>query len=194
MKLEKLFNESVEKLKDLGAKIKDIDIPELKLAKYAGFVTATSEAGANYYNSLKTDLNKHAQDVRAFLLTGSIVTGTQYIRAQKARRTLVNGLKEGFKEVDVLLGPTIPITTPKFDEENWENQAIDVVEKVLPFTVPANLAGIPAFSVPMGLDSKGLPTGMQFFGKNFTEKQLLQIGKAWEQTKPIDYSQVELEN
>jgi aspartyl-tRNA(Asn)/glutamyl-tRNA(Gln) amidotransferase subunit A len=192
--VEKLFDESVEKLKDLGAEIKDIEMPELNLAKFAGLVTATSEAGANYYNSLKTDLDKHAQDVRGFLLAGSILTGTQYIRAQKARRVLVNGYKEAFKEVDVILGPTIPITTPAFDEENWAEQAIDVVEKVLPFTVPANLAGIPAFSVPMGLDSKGLPTGMQFFGKNFSEKQLLQIGKAWETTEPLDYSKIDLKN
>lgn len=192
--VEKLFNESVEKLKDLGAEVKDIEVPELKLAKYAGLVTATSEAGANYYSSLKTNLDKIAQDVRGFLLAGSVLTGTQYIRAQKARRKLVMGLKKAFEDVDVILGPTIPITTPKFDEENWEDQAIDVVEKVLPFTVPANLAGIPAFSVPMGLDSKGLPTGMQFFGKNFTEKQLLQIGKAWETTDPIDYNQVEVNN
>lgn len=190
--VEQLFNESVEKLKDLGAEVTDIEIPELKLATFAGLVTATSEAGANYFNSLQEDLDKHAQDVRAFLMTGSILTGTQYIWAQKARTKLVTAFKEAFKDVDVILGPTIPMTTPKFDEENWVEQAIDVVEKVLPFTVPANLTGLPSFSVPMGLDSNGLPTGMQFFGKNFSEKQLLQVGKAWETTEPLNYDDVNI--
>lgn len=190
--VEKLFNESVEKLKDLGAEVKDIEMPELNLAIFAGLVTATSESGANYFNSLQKEPEKHAQDVRAFLMTGSVLTGTQYIWAQKVRRKLTNAFKEAFKDVDVILGPTIPITTPAFDEENWVEQAIDVVEKVAPFTVPANLTGLPSFSVPMGLDSKGLPTGMQFYGKNFSEKQLLQVGKAWETTEPLNYDDVNI--
>lgn len=184
--VEKLFDESVEKLKNLGAEIKDIDIPELNLAKFSGLTTALAESGANYLNSLREQPEEHAQDVRALLMAGSVLTGAQYIRAQKARRMLTNAFKKAFEDVDIILGPTIPICTPAFEEE-WAEQALEVVEKVLPFTVPANLTGLPALSVPMGLDSKGLPAGMQFFGKNLSEKQLLQAAKAWETTEPLNY-------
>lgn len=187
--VERLFDDSVEKLKRLGAEITELDIPELEMAKFAGLVTALSESGANYLSSLRNEPEKHAQDVRALLMAGSVVTGTQYVRAQQARRMLAQAFGEAFEEVDVLLGPTIPICTPAF-EKDWAGQALDVVEKVLPFTVPANLTGVPALSVPMGLDSQGLPAGMQFFGKNFTEKQLLKVAKAWEGTEPLEYDQI----
>lgn len=186
--VEKLFDKSIEKFKELGAEIKDIEIPELNLAKFAGLTTAVSESGANYFESLRDNPEVHAQDVRSLLMTGSILTGTQYIRAQKARRTLATAFNKAFEEVDLILGPTIPIQTPVLDENNWVEQAIDVVEKVLPFTVPANLTGVPALSMPMGLDSKGVPTGMQFFGKNLSEPLLLQAAHAWETTDPIDYN------
>ena len=55
------------------------------------------------------------------------------------------------------------------------------------FTAPANLTGTPSLSVPMGLCSKGLPTGMQFIGNHLTEKQLFQVGHAWEQTNPLSF-------
>lgn len=186
--VERLFTESIDKLTNLGASVHDIEIPELNMAKYAGLVTALSESGANYLDSLQTQPEAHAQDVRALLMAGSVVSGTHYVRAQQARRKLARAFQEAFHQVDVVLGPTIPMQTPAF-EEHWEMQALDVVEKVLPFTVPANLAGIPALSVPMGLDNSGLPTGMQFFGRNFTEQQLLRVARAWETTDPISYGE-----
>lgn len=56
------------------------------------------------------------------------------------------------------------------------------------FTAPANLTGMPALAVPMGLDANGVPAGMQFIGNHLSEKQLLQAAKDWETTEPIHYS------
>lgn len=184
--IEKLFNESVEKLKGLGAEIQEIDIPELNLSKFAGLVTALSEAGANYYDSMQKDPQVHAEDIRALLASGSLISGTQYIKAQQARRELSEAFTRAFENLDIMVAPTIPIRTPKF-EEDWVKLNLEVVEKILPFTVPANVTGKPALSVPMGLDSDGLPTGMQFIGPGLSEKRLLQAAKAWETTEPISY-------
>lgn len=103
-----------------------------------------------------------------------MLKGTQYICAQRARRLLPKAFSRAVEKYDVILGSTIPIKTPKFDKENWVTQAIDVIEKVKPFTVPANL------------------TGFQFFGKNFSEHELLKVAKAWESTEPISYDPIKL--
>lgn len=190
--VERLFNESIEKLKELGAKVYDIELPELKFAKFAGFATALSESGANYYDSLRDNPNNHAKDVRALMSTGSLISGTQYVKAQQARREMAEGFNRAFEDVDVVLAPTYAGQTPRFDEENWVDQALNVAERALPVTVPANLTGRPALSVPMGLDQDGVPAGMQFIGPGLSEKQLLQVGRAWESTNPIDYSQIAL--
>lgn len=191
--VERLFDESVSKLKDLGAEVKEIEIPELELTQFAGQVTPIAEAGTNYFNELKSEPENIAQDVRAFLMAGSVVTGQQYVRAQKARRLQGQAFEEAFKEVDVILGPTIPIQVPAFKSESeLPEQAIDVVQDVLPFTVPGNMLGLPVLSVPMGLDKDGLPTGMQFFGRPLSEEKLLQVAKAWETTQPISYDNIVL--
>lgn len=190
--VEENFDKAISKLEELGASVEEFEMPELDMTFFAGQVTALTESAANYYTSLKEQPEVHAQDVRSFLLAGTLLNGTQYIRAQKIRRIMAQAFAKAFEKYDVILGPTIPIKTPAFDEENWASQAIEVVEKVKPFTVPANLTGLPAISVPMGLDQDGLPTGMQFFGPNFSEHKLLQVANAWDTTNPTDFDKVQI--
>jgi len=57
----------------------------------------------------------------------------------------------------------------------------------MPFTVPVNLTGTPSLAVPMGLDQRGMPVGMQFIGNHLSEHQLLQVGYAWEQVNPFQF-------
>ncbi|MCZ0717551.1 amidase [Aerococcus kribbianus] len=187
----RLFNHSLEKLQESGAEITEFDMPELEVTQFAGQVTPIAEAGANYFDELKNQPENIAKDVRAYLMAGSVVTGQQYVRAQKARRLQALAWNEAFKEYDVILGPTIPIQTPAFrSEDQLPEQAIDVVKAVQPFTVPGNMTGLPVISLPMGLDKDGLPTGMQFFGRPLSEERLLQIAKAWENTQPITYDSI----
>jgi aspartyl-tRNA(Asn)/glutamyl-tRNA(Gln) amidotransferase subunit A len=184
--IEKLFNRAITTLKGLGAEITELMIPELSLATFSGYVTATGEGATIHHEWLQTHLGDYAADSRALLLSGSLLPTPKYLRAQQARRRLTEAFNEAFKSVDAILGPTTPITTPAF-REDWVNQNLEVVQNVLPFTVPANLTGIPSLSVPMGLDSKGLPAGMQFMGNHFSERLLFQIGSAWESTNPLSF-------
>ncbi|RKQ28179.1 amidase [Oceanobacillus halophilus] len=182
--VERLFTKAIENLKYLGAQVRVIDIPELSMATFSSYATVTGEASAYHHKWLQTYPEYYSADIRTFFLTGTLTNTPQYIQAQQARRKIVKAFQQAFLEVDVLLGPTIPITTPAYSK-NWLEQNLGVVKRTLPFTSPVNLTGTPAISVPMGIDRSGLPVGMQFIGNHLSEKQLLQIGSAWERTKPL---------
>lgn len=182
--VETLFHHAIKLLKSLGAEIKEIEIPELAMATYSGYVTVTGEASAFHSKWLKTRSEDYSVDIRSFFLSGTLTNAPQYIKAQAARRKMVEAFDQAFERVDLLLGPTIPITTPRF-AENWIKQNLDVIRRCLPFTVPVNLTGVPSLSVPMGIDSKGLPVGMQLIGNHLSEKRLLQVGSTWEDVHPL---------
>ncbi|GIO22026.1 amidase [Oceanobacillus sp. J11TS1] len=182
--IERLFKDAIETLSYLGAQIKEIEIPELSLSTFSGYVTVTGEASAFHQKWLQTQPEDYSTDIRTFFLAGALTNTPQYIQAQQARRKMVKGFQKAFKEFDILLGPTIPITTPAYSEY-WVDQNLDVIRRCLPFTAPVNLTGTPSLSVPMGLDQRGLPVGMQFIGNHLSEKQLLQVGNIWESTDPL---------
>ena len=100
-----------------------------------------------------------------------------YLKAQKVRTLIKRDFVDAFEKVDVLLTPTAP--SAAFAQ--GENMA-DPVQMYLNdiFTVPASMAGVPALSVPVGLDSKGLPLGLQIIGRHFDEETVLSVGGALE--------------
>ncbi|WP_163971837.1 amidase [Oceanobacillus halotolerans] len=182
--VEKLFKHAMTTLQYLGAEIREIVIPELSMSTFAGLLTVTGEASAFHHKWLQTHSDAYSADIRTFFLAGSLTNTSQYVKAQQARRKMVKGIHKAFEDVDIILGPTIPITTPAF-KEKWVEQNLEVIRRCLPFTAPVNLTGVPSLSVPMGLDRKGLPVGMQFIGNHLSEKQLLQVGNTWEATEPL---------
>ncbi|QKY71000.1 amidase [Lentibacillus sp. CBA3610] len=184
--VEKLLQNAITTLKSLGAEISEIVIPQISMSTFAGYSIVGGEASTYHHEWLQTHPEYYAADNRIFLLSGALTNSPQYVRAQQARRKMVEAFQKAFDEVDILLGPTIPISTPAF-AQNWVQQNLDVIRRCLPFTVPVNLTGVPGLSVPMGLDSRGLPTGMQFIGNHLSEQQLLQVGYAWESVEPFQF-------
>lgn len=182
--IETLFHQAISTLSSLGAEVREIEIPELNMSTFAGYTILTGEAAAINKSMLQSQPEDYAPDARAILLSGALTTSPQYVKAQQVRRKLVESFEKAFDDVDVILGPTVPITTPAY-EENWVEQNLQVIERCIPFTSPANLTGLPSLSVPMGRCSKGLPTGMQFIGNHLSEQRLLQVGHAWEETEPL---------
>lgn len=182
--VEKLFREAVVKLEQLGAKIMELDIPELTMSAFANYVITTGEASSYHYEQLQKNYDEFADDVRIFFNTGVITNTPQYVRAQQVRRKLTEAFKQAFEKVDILIAPTIPIV-PKPFAENWVEQNLSITEQCMPFTSPANNTGTPSLSVPIGLASNGMPVGMQLIGPHFSEKLLLQAGARWEETNPL---------
>lgn len=191
--IEKLFNHAVTTIKGLGAKIIEMELPELSMSTFAGYTTASVEGGAINHTLLQTQPQDYAEDSRALFLAGVLTESPRYLKAQSARRMLANAFKKAFEDVDIILAPTVPFTTPPF-KEDWVTQNLEVVRHGLPFTIPANLSGIPSMSVPMGLCSSGLPAGMQIMGNHLSEKMILQVGSAWEKTNPLPLRYDEIEN
>lgn len=190
--IETLFGKARKTLEDLGAEVREIDIPELSMSSFAGQVTATGEAAAYNYSMIQEDAGQYPQDVRVLLSAGTVSSTSQYLKAQQARRKLADAFQNAFEEVDVLLGPTLPITTPEIAKDETK-QNLQVIQRGLPFTVLANLIGVPSLAVPMGLSSDGMPAGMQFIGSHLSEEKLMQVGSAWENTNPISVGYVEIE-
>ncbi|MCR1832988.1 amidase family protein [Oceanobacillus caeni] len=184
--VEKLFRKAISTLKSLGAELREIELPPFSMATFSGYITVIGEASTFHYEWLKTRSEDYGADNRIFLLSGTLTNTPQYVEAQQARRKIVEAFHNAFKDIDVMIGPTIPITTPAF-ARNWVDQNLEVIRRCLPFTVPVNLTGTPSLAVPMGFDSRGLPVGMQIIGNHLSEKQLLQVGHAWESINPLQF-------
>src|SRR5699024_4358490 len=133
--VEQLFQQAIATLRSLGAEIKEIVIPELTMSTFAGYATVTGEASTLHHKWLQTNSKDYSADIRTFFLAGALTNTAQYVQAQQTRRKMVEAFHKAFKDVDILLGPTIPIATQAFSE-NWLNQNLDVIGQCLPFTSP----------------------------------------------------------
>ncbi|MFV0321810.1 MAG: Asp-tRNA(Asn)/Glu-tRNA(Gln) amidotransferase subunit GatA [Alphaproteobacteria bacterium] len=202
------LNEEVKKewekgaawLKEQGAEIVDISLPHTQYALATYYIIAPAEASANlsrydgvryglrvagdsldemYLNTRKKGFGKEVQKrimIGTYVLSAGFYDA-YYIRAQKVRRLIKQDFEKAFEKVDAILTPTAP--TAAFAIDNAPKDAVTMYLNDV-FTVPISLAGLPAMSVPSGLNSDGLPLGLQIIGKQFDEVTVLKVGKAIE--------------
>jgi aspartyl-tRNA(Asn)/glutamyl-tRNA(Gln) amidotransferase subunit A len=113
---------------------------------------------------------------------GRLITGPDYLKAEQYRRVLMDDFRRHFADLDVIVGPTMPLTAWRQGE--WEVTVGGEPESVLAaswrLTYPYNLTGLPAISVPCGFDRAGLPIGLQIAGKPFDESMVLRVAHAYE--------------
>lgn len=186
---------------NLGAEIIEIDLKLQPLWVPCYYVIACAEASSNLsrYDGIRFGHRSKSASTLIELITNSrsegfgnevkrrILTGTHvlssgffdayYLHAQKVRRLIRDELITILNSVDVILGPTTPTTAFKLGEkidDPIQNYLADV------FTVAANLAGLPAISIPTGFENK-LPIGLQLMGKHFSESRLLAIAHHYQQ-------------
>ena len=129
-------------------------------------------------------------EVKRRILIGTYVLSTgyydaYYIKAQKVRQLIKNDFDQSFKKVDAILTPSTPSAAFKIGEK--KNDPISMYLNDI-FTVPVNLAGIPAISIPAGNDSNNYPLGLQLIGKTLDEQKLLNIAFAVE--KKLNFKQI----
>ncbi len=184
---------AVETFKSMGATVEEVSIPHTKYVVSAYYLIASSEASSNlarfdgirygYKAEGAETLEEHYKKTRAEgfgdevkrrILLGTFVLSSghydqHYIRAQKLRSIIEDEMKGIFKEYDLIIGPTTP--TAAYDlGEKADNQLKMYKDDIL--TVPANLTGMPALSIPSGLASSGRPIGLQLIGDHFDEKKI----------------------
>ena len=196
------YDNAVEVLEKKGATIVDINLEYAKYSLATYYIIATAEASSNLgrYDGIRyghrteefedlTDLYTKSrtegfgEEVKRRIMLGTYVLSSGYYdayykRAQQVRTLIIKDFQKAFEACDAIIVPTAPNTAFKFGEKT-KNPIEMYLEDI--FTVPVNIAGLPAISVPGGFDSKGMPIGIQFIANAFDEEKLLQIAYTFEQ-------------
>jgi aspartyl-tRNA(Asn)/glutamyl-tRNA(Gln) amidotransferase subunit A len=196
-----LAREAAKELERQGAKVVSISLPNVGLSVPAYYVIAPAEASSNLsrFDGVRygyrcqdpvdlMDLYKRSRsegfgaEVQRRILIGTYALShgyydAYYLRAQKVRRLIRDDFVRAFKKVDVILGPTTPETA--FPLGAKQNSPLTMYMTDI-FTIAANLAGLPAMSMPAGMVDK-LPVGVQLIGNYFREGQLLNVAHRYQQ-------------
>ncbi len=199
--IEQTINAVVEWLEKEGATVTDVDLPHADYAIATYYILATAEASSNLarYDGMRYGLRDRAEaleetyrhirsqgfgeEVKRRIMLGTYVLSSGYYeayysKAQKVRRLIKSDFDRAFSEVDALLLPTTPSTA--FEIGSKLDDPLQMYLSDI-YTVPANLAGLPALSIPVGTDGQGLPIGLQIMAKPFAEETILQLGQYIEQ-------------
>ena len=196
------LEKAIEKYKELGAKVEEVslDIATYALATY--YIIACAEASSNlgrfdgirygYRSPEAKDLKEifkksrsegFGPEVKRRIILGTYVLSSGYYdayykKAQQARTLVMNKFNKVFEEYDVILTPTSPVTA--FDIGSKSENPLEMYLADI-CTVSVNIAGLPGISIPCGVDSEGLPIGMQLIGNKFQEETILNAAYTYEQ-------------
>ena len=181
--VERATEKALDDLAQAGATIHEFKLPLLEYGLGAIYAIELSSSTAYHDASLRAGRVAHYEpDVRLLVEMGRLVTGPDYLLAEQFRSLLMQAYCKVFETVDVVIGPTTPITAWKRGE--WNVQVAGQAESVLAaywrFTYPYNLTGLPAISVPCGFDRDGLPIGLQIAARPFDEATVLRVAHAYE--------------
>lgn len=170
-----------------GASVSDVALPILEYGLAAIFAIELSSSTAYHAANLASGVVAAlTPDVRLLVEMGRLVTGPDYLKAEQLRRVLIGDVARLFEDVDVIVGPTCPLTAWPIGEWTVEvgNEPESVLAASWRLTYPWNLAGIPSISVPCGFDRDGLPIGLQIAAKLFDEATVFRAAHAYEQAHP----------
>ena len=196
--IDELWKKGMDYLKDAGAIIKNISLPHTMYALPAYYIVAPAEASSNLarYDGVKyghrskgsnliemyenTRSEGFGDEVKRRILIGTYVLSSgyydaYYLKAQKVRQLIKNDFDQAFKDVDAILTPSTPSAAFKMGDKKDDPVSMYLNDV---FTVPVNLAGLPAISVPSGYDKNKLPLGLQLIGKPFDEQTILNLSLA----------------
>ena len=198
--IDALWARGVEWLKEAGCEIVDVSLPHTKYALPAYYIIAPAEASSNLarYDGMRygarvegaalndvyelTRAEGFGDEVKRRILIGTYVLSAgyydaYYLKALKVRRRIADDFDQAFQRVDALLTPTAPSAAFGLGDNSADPVAMYLNDI---FTVTVNLAGLPALSVPGGLDVDGLPLGLQLIGRALDEGTLFSLGGALE--------------
>jgi aspartyl-tRNA(Asn)/glutamyl-tRNA(Gln) amidotransferase subunit A len=197
---ERCIRDALAVYEKLGATLVEVSLPNLGLSVPAYYVVAPAECSSNLarFDGVRfghrakdpkdlMDLYKRSRgegfgaEVKRRIMTGTYVLSAgyydaYYLKAQKVRRLIANDFEQAFAQVDVVMGPTTP--TPAFELGSKTSDPITMYLNDI-YTIGANLAGLPAMSIPCGF-VQNLPVGLQLIGRHFAEERLLSAAHAYQ--------------
>ncbi|MGZ4125376.1 MAG: Asp-tRNA(Asn)/Glu-tRNA(Gln) amidotransferase subunit GatA [Actinomycetota bacterium] len=191
---------AVDRLEGLGATVGEVSLPHTEYALSAYYLIAPSEASSNLarYDGVRYGLRVDGSDsiemmtktrgagfgaeVKRRIMLGTYALSAGYYeayygQAQKVRTLIIRDYQRAFESFDAVISPTSPTTAFKIGERTGDPLAMYLSDV---FTIPANLAGVPAISIPCGLDETGLPVGLQVAAPALGESMVLRVARALE--------------
>lgn len=198
--VEKSVKKAVQTFQDLGATVVDVHLPHMKYAVAVYYIVAVAEASSNLgrFDGVRYGARVESQNLKEMyfetrnqgfgdeakrrILLGTFVLSAgyydaYYLKGLKVRTLIKQDFDQVFQKVDVILGPTAP--TPPFKIGEKMDDPLSMYLSDI-YTISANLAGVPAISVPCGFSSKNLPIGLQLTAKPFDEETLFRAASAYE--------------
>jgi aspartyl-tRNA(Asn)/glutamyl-tRNA(Gln) amidotransferase subunit A len=172
---------AIARLQTLGAEVKPVKVPDIAALNAVGRVILLCEASALLEPHL-ADRGQFGADVLALLDQGRLLPATDYIHAQRLRKSMQRKFAQVWSGVDCLIVPTTPNTAPRVGDTTvkLDGREEDVRLATTRLVRSLNLLGLPALSIPCGLSGEGLPIGLQIVGPPFEEALLLRVGAAME--------------
>ena len=181
--VERAVRDAIGVLESLGAEVTEVSFPMFNDSQAISGAILMAEAAAYHRDLLATDGDKLYAPVRVRLEAGLFVSAADYLRAQQARSLFDRQARELLEQVDLLAGPTEPVTAPPLLAERVQagEYQIGTTGALTQYTRPYNLTGFPAISVPCGFSEAGLPMALQLAGRPFDELTVLRAAHAYEQ-------------
>ncbi len=200
--VKKELTKAIETYKELGAEVEEFSLDVAKYALATYYIIACAEASSNLgrfdgirygyrtkeFSNLKEIYKKSrsegfGDEVKRRIILGTYVLSSGYYdayykKAQQVRTLVSNEFSKAFEKYDVILTPTSPVTAFNIGEKS--NNPLEMYLADI-CTVSINIAGVPAISIPCGVDSEGMPVGMQLIGNKFEEEKILNVAYTFEQ-------------
>jgi aspartyl-tRNA(Asn)/glutamyl-tRNA(Gln) amidotransferase subunit A len=181
--VEAVVRRAIDVLGTLGATVSEVSIPHVDASVPAGMTIISVEAAQIHEQWLRSRPEDYGADVRPRFQMGALFRGIDYVRAQRIRALIQREFRQAMDAVDVLVSPTNAIPAPRIDQTmiNVRGREVWVMSLMPSLTIPHNLTGYPALTVPCGVASNGLAVGLQIVGHPFDETTVLRTGHAYEQ-------------
>jgi aspartyl-tRNA(Asn)/glutamyl-tRNA(Gln) amidotransferase subunit A len=173
--VERAFETALATLRGLGAEVRDVRIPSLART-HAFLLIMLAEAWAYHEGDLRAHPELYGDVLRERLQAGALVSGAEYVQAQRIRAEICAETTEVLRGVDVLATPTTPRPATPFALAH--DPEFGFPRSNMP---PFNITGLPALAVPCGFSAAGLPLSLQLAGRPFEEATVLRLGHAYEQ-------------
>ena len=177
------FSLFLDRLSSLGLVRVDVNVEEMDKVYDTWAAIRLGEAAAFHQKWFSSRPEDYGSDVRKMLELGSKFTTSQYDNALKSQEVIKQSFSRTFQSVDMLVVPTVPITAPRIGENQVivNGKTFDTYSLLTKLTIPFNISGLPALTLPIHLSNNNLPAGAQLVGRPFEESLILRVANQYEQ-------------